>query len=55
MESAEEKEFKSKKEEQELAVQRAIKEKGWEFGNKRREKNIIIMHIWWIFCFKGRK
>ena len=38
MESAEEKEFKRKKEEQELAVQKALEEKGREFDRKRREK-----------------
>ena len=38
MESAEEKEFKRKKEEQELAVQKALEEKGREFDRQRREK-----------------
>ena len=38
MESAEEKEFKRKKEEQELAVQKALEEKGREFDKQRREK-----------------
>ena len=38
MESAEEKEYKRKKEEQELAVQKALEEKGREFDRQRREK-----------------
>ena len=38
MESAEEKEFKRKKEEQELAVQKALEEKGREFDRQRKEK-----------------
>ena len=38
MESAEEKEFKRKKEEQEMAVQKALEEKGREFDRQRREK-----------------
>ena len=38
MESIEEKEFKRKKEEQELAVQKALEEKGREFDRQRREK-----------------
>ena len=47
MESAEEKEYKRKKEEQELAVQKALEEKGREFDRQRREKerqqyNILI-------------
>ena len=43
MESIEEKEFKRKKEEQELAVQKALLEKGREFDRQRREKNLIEM------------
>ena len=38
MESIEEKEFKRKKREQELAVQKALAEKGREFDKQRREK-----------------
>ena len=38
MESAEEKEFKRKKEEQERAVQKAHEEKGREFDRQRKEK-----------------
>ena len=38
MESAEEKEFKRKKEEQERAVQKALEEKGREFDRQRKEK-----------------
>ena len=38
MESAEEKEFKRKKEEQEMAVQKALEEKGREFDRQRDEK-----------------
>ena len=38
MESIEEKEFKRKKREQELAVQKALAEKGREFDRQRREK-----------------
>ena len=37
----EEKEFKRKKEEQELAVQKALEEKGREFDRQRREKDFI--------------
>ena len=37
-EGAEEKEFKRKKEEQEMAVQKALEEKGREFDRQRREK-----------------
>jgi len=38
MESIEEKEFKRKKREQEMAVQKALAEKGREFDRQRREK-----------------
>jgi hypothetical protein len=38
MESIEEKEFKRKKREQEMAVQKALAEKGREFDKQRREK-----------------
>jgi len=38
MESAEEKEFKRRKEEQERAVQKALEEKGREFDRQRKEK-----------------
>jgi len=41
MESAEEKEFKRKRREQELAVQKALAEKGKEFDRQRKEKKFL--------------
>ena len=52
MESAEEKEFKRKKEEQELAVSKALEEKGKEFDRQKREKkfnNNAISSVSFVF------
>jgi len=52
MESAEEKEFKRKKEEQELAVFKALEEKGKEFDRQKREKkfnNNAISSVSFVF------